>query len=99
MNERIEEGIQEGLLLEFPKRYYCIRGRNVNYTLLNLDVNIIAQYCRKSQITSPNVINNLHPILNLPSRPLNMSMLRIYLVNLFGKDNHQKENQTYYLAI
>ena len=36
----IEEGIQERLLLEFPKRYDCIRGGNVNYTLLNLDVTV-----------------------------------------------------------
>ena len=35
----------------------------------------------------------------LPLQPLNMSMLGIYLVNLLGKDNHEKENQTYYLAI
>ena len=60
----IEEGIRERLLSEVPERYYCIRGGNVNYTLLNLDVNIIAQYCRKSQITSPNAIKNLRSILN-----------------------------------
>ena len=51
-------------MLEVPERYYCIRGGNVNYTLLNLDVNIIAQYCRKSQIISPNAIKNLRSILN-----------------------------------
>ena len=50
-------------MLEVPERYYCIRGGNVNYTLLNLDVNIIAQYCRKSRITSPNAITDLRSIL------------------------------------
>ena len=56
--------IRERLLSEVPERYYCIRGGNVNYILLNLDVNIIAQYCRKSRITSPNAIKNLRSILN-----------------------------------
>ena len=48
---------------------------------------------RKFYIQFHNIIENV------PSQPLNMSMLRIYLINLLGKDNHQKENQTYYLAI
>ena len=60
----IEEGIRERLLLEVPERYYCIGGGNVNYTLLNLDVNVIAQYCRKSRITSPNAIEDLRSILS-----------------------------------
>ena len=67
VEEVVEEGIWERPLLEVPERYYCIRGgggRNVHYTLLNLDVNIIEQYYRKSQITSPDVSKNSHSILN-----------------------------------
>ena len=63
--KNIEEGIRERLLLDVPERYYCIRGGNVNYTLLNLNVNVIAQYCRKSRITSPNPIKNLRSILSI----------------------------------
>ena len=48
-------------MLEVPERYYCIRGGNVYHTLLNLDVNIIAQYCRKSP---PNAIKDLHSLLS-----------------------------------
>ena len=51
-------------MLEVPERYYCIRGGNVNYTFLNLDVNIIVQYCRKSRITSPSAIKDLRSILS-----------------------------------
>ena len=64
MEKMIEESIQERLLLEVPKRYYFIRGGNVNYTLLNLDVNIIVQYCRKSRITSPSAIKDLRSVLS-----------------------------------
>ena len=64
VEKTIEEGIRERLLLEVPERYYCIRGGNVNYTLLNLDVNIIVQYCRKSRITSPSAIKDLRSILS-----------------------------------
>ena len=63
MEKAREEGIRERLLLEVPERYYCIRGGNVNYALLNLDVNIIAQYCRKSRITSSNVIKKILDVL------------------------------------
>ena len=38
--EKTIEGIRERLLSEVPERYHCIRGGNINYTLLNLDVNI-----------------------------------------------------------
>ena len=64
VGKTIEEGIRERILLEVPERYYCIRGGNVNYTLLNLDVNIIVQYCRKSRITSPNAIKDLRSIVS-----------------------------------
>ena len=64
VEKTIEEGIRERLLLEVPERYYCIRGGSVNYTLLNLDVNIIVQYCRKSRITSPSAVKDLRSILS-----------------------------------
>ena len=62
VGKTIEEGIQERLS-EVPERYYCIRGEML-ITLLNVDVNIIAQCCRKSRITSPSAIKNLRSILN-----------------------------------
>ena len=63
VEKTIEESTRERLLSEVPERYYCIRG-GMLITLLNLDVNIIAQYCRKSRITSPNVIKDLRSILS-----------------------------------
>ena len=63
MEKTMEEGIQERLLSEVPEGYYCIRGEML-ITRLSVDLNIIAQYCRKSRITSPSGIKNLRSILN-----------------------------------
>ena len=64
VEKTIEEGIRGRLCWKFQKDITALEGGNVNYTLLNPDVNIIVQYCRKSRITSSSAIKDLRSILS-----------------------------------
>ena len=94
VEKTIEEGIRERLLLEVPEGYYCIRGGNVNYALLNLDVNIIVQYWRKSRITSPSAIKDLRCILS----SLHQESGAFSAYNLGRRDQADQVNKAYQSA-
>ena len=58
----LDQQLRERLLLEVPGRYNSV-GTNINYQLLNSDVQRLLQYCREKRLTSADRIQDIRSVL------------------------------------